>query len=31
MYDFDLISLHECVATRSGMLKARAARRLQKC
>jgi len=26
MYDYDLILLHECVATRSGMLKALAAK-----
>jgi len=29
MYDYDLILLRECVATRSGILKARAAK-LQK-
>lgn len=30
MCDYDIILLHECVATRRGMLKARAAKKLQK-
>ena len=30
MYDYDLIILEECVATSSGMLKARATTTLQK-